>query len=70
MWSLVSWAENKLGLPALGEWSLSHYTTRKLPESTFLMSQRKVAAQLFGSFVLTQVFRACHKGQPEVTLRK
>ena len=72
MWGLVPWQENKRRLPALGEWSLSHYTTRKVPASPFLMSQckSKGAAQLFGSFVLIQVCSACHRGQPEESLRK
>ena len=32
MWDLVSWPDMESGSPALGEWSLSHWTTREAPE--------------------------------------
>ena len=31
MWDLVPWPGIKLGPPALGEWSISHWTTREVP---------------------------------------
>ena len=31
MWDLVPWTEIKPGPPALGTWSLSHWTTREVP---------------------------------------
>ena len=32
MWDLVPWPGIKAGPPALGAWSLSHWTTREVPE--------------------------------------
>ena len=34
-WDLVAWPGIELGLPALGTWSLSHWTTRKVPRQAF-----------------------------------
>ena len=40
MWDLVPWPGIELGRPALGAWSLSHWTTREAPSSgTFQMTQ-------------------------------
>ena len=36
MWDLVPWPEMEPGPPALGVWSLSHWTTRKVPCDCFM----------------------------------
>ena len=35
MWDLVPWPGIELGSPALGKWSLSHWTTREVPRIVF-----------------------------------
>ena len=39
MWDLVPWPGIELGAPELGAWSLSHWTTREVPQMDFLPSQ-------------------------------
>ena len=36
MWDLVPWPENEPRPPALGAWSLSHWTTSEVPEASFI----------------------------------
>ena len=37
IWDLVPWPEIEPGSPALGAWSLSHWTTRKFPTPPFFI---------------------------------
>ena len=50
MWDLVPWPGIKLGTPALGAWSLSHWTSREVPARHFSKSLSEVHA-LFPSLL-------------------
>ena len=63
IWDLISRLGFELGLPALGAWSLSHWTTREVPPVTFWMRWVLVVGSVYNRLFSINI--DCHPLPPQ-----